>query len=510
VVLAGKLGTGGFPQMTSAPESCYSSVTFVCLPQVMTLLGHTEREPGARFLFMFRNSAVSLALLAYLTFLVAAPAAFSQGFGSSKKKVTLHRKLPPAAHLSGSTIDVQVTGHNIQSDVSIDLRNTLEAELLKNDRRLSTEEKHPDSVITCNITEYVPPTVQTSTRSTYVPGSKKQNQETVTRYSGMLKIAYTAKDAHSGRTLDSSNITAKYDDEFNQYGSTNKGVTESLASQWNKLKHGKFTADKPPTAGDVRDMLFSDAVFQITARLVNTDEPVDVLLARGKLDDADKLAESGLWTRNLEALETMTPFPNREDDAYRLYNIGVAYEALAYGSEDSNAATKYLQEAAINYGKAIDDKPSEKYFLEPQKRIDTAIAHYKTLREQPKTIARSDATDAPTSDAVAKSGRGSSVTPAANSGSTKSGSSKANTPATAKTLTSPAPKKPSGPPLTNDQVIQMVKASLDEENIIDTIKSASSVNFDLSVDGQVKLAQNGVKGKILTAMKTKARQVPAH
>ena len=56
----------------------------------------------------------------------------------------------------------------------------------------------------------------------------------------------------------------------------------------------------------------------------------------------------------------------------------------------------------------------------------------------------------------------------------------------------------------------MVKAGLDEENIIDTIKSAGSVNFDLSVDGQVKLAQNGVKGKILTAMKTKARQSPAH
>jgi len=473
----------------------------------MTLQAHNVREPAGSFSSVFRRSAASLALLCFLMFLVAAPTAFSQGFGSSKKKITLHRKLPPAAHLNGSTINVQVTGHNIQSDASTDLRNMLEAELLKNDRRLSTEERHPDSVIICNITEYVPPTAQTSTRSTYVPGSKKQNQETVTRYSGILKVAYSAKDARSGRTLDSSNITSKYDDEFNQYGSTNKSVTENLSNQWNKLKHGKLTADKPPTAGDVRDMLFSDAVSQITARLVNTDEPVDVLLARGKLDDADKLAEAGLWTRNLEVLETMTPFP-KEEDAYRLYNIGVAYEALAYGSEDSKAATKYLQEAAINYGKAIDDKPSEKYFLEPQKRIDTAIAHYKTLREQPKTVARADAAEASVSDASAKSGRGSSSTTAAKSAG--AASSKASSSGTAKSLTSPAPKKPSGPPLTNDQVIQMVKAGLDEENIIDTIKSAGSVNFDLSVDGQVKLAQNGVKGKILTAMKTKARQSPAH
>ena len=166
---------------------------------------------------------------------------FAQGFGSSKKKVTLHRKLPPTAHLNGNTIDIQVTGH-VPADVSSDLHNALEAELLKNDHRLHTDDKHPDSVIICNITEYVPPTAQTSTHATYVPGSKKQSQETVTRYSGILKIAYTAKDAHSGRTLDSSNITAKYDDEFNQYGSTNKGITENLNSQWNSSS----TASSPP------------------------------------------------------------------------------------------------------------------------------------------------------------------------------------------------------------------------------------------------------------------------
>jgi uncharacterized protein (DUF111 family) len=56
----------------------------------------------------------------------------------------------------------------------------------------------------------------------------------------------------------------------------------------------------------------------------------------------------------------------------------------------------------------------------------------------------------------------------------------------------------------------MVKAGVDEDNIIDTIHSAGAVNFDLSVDGQVKLAQNGVKGKVLTAMKTRARQLASH
>ena len=448
-------------------------------------------------------AAISLLLAACLT-----SPAFAQGFGSAKKKITLHRKLPPTAHLNGTGIEVQVISHNIQGDVAGDLKNMLETELIKGDRRLRAEDKHPDSIVVCTITEYAQPMAQSSTRSTYVPGSKKPQSETVTRYTGILKVAYQAKDAHSGRTLDSENITAKYDDEFNQNGSTSGGVTGTLSHTWDKLKHGKLEGDKPPTAGELRDVLLSNVVSQIASRLVNTEEPVEVLLARGKLDDADKLAEANLWTRNLEALETMTPFPSKEDDAYRLYNIGVAYEALAYASEDSKAAQKYLQEAAINYGKAIDDKPAEKYFLQPQNRIDTAIAHYKRLREQPKTVAAADTASASaTGDSSAKSGR------ASTSGTTKSGSTKSTTsgtPTSAAKSAAAAPKKPAGPSLNNDQVIQMVKAGVDEDNIIDTIHSAGAVNFDLSVDGQVKLAQNGVKGKVLTAMKTRARQLASH
>ena len=110
-------------------------------------------------------------------------------------------------------------------------------------------------------------------------------------------------------------------------------------------------------------------VSQLATRLVSTDETVEVNLARGKLDGANKLAESGLWSRNLETLETMTPLPNPKDDAYRLYNVGVANEALGYQSEDRAAAKKFLEQAAINYGKAIDAKPDEQLFLEPHRQL---------------------------------------------------------------------------------------------------------------------------------------------
>jgi hypothetical protein len=52
----------------------------------------------------------------------------------------------------------------------------------------------------------------------------------------------------------------------------------------------------------------------------------------------------------------------------------------------------------------------------------------------------------------------------------------------------------------------MVSAKLDEANILDTIKQASAVNFDLSAHGQIDLAKANVNGRIITAMKQRARQ----
>ncbi len=144
-----------------------------------------------------------------------------------------------------------------------------------------------------------------------------------------------------------------------------------------------------------------DAVQQIAEHIVTTNETLEVFLARqkGALDDGDKQAAAGLWERALETFETAPPLPKPDEDAYRLYNIGVAYEALAYQAEDEKAAMKILDQAAINYGKAIDAKPGEKYFLEPQKRIETAIAHYKELEEEkkPKPVAVAAAQPKPAS-----------------------------------------------------------------------------------------------------------------
>jgi hypothetical protein len=52
----------------------------------------------------------------------------------------------------------------------------------------------------------------------------------------------------------------------------------------------------------------------------------------------------------------------------------------------------------------------------------------------------------------------------------------------------------------------MAKAGVDEDNIVATIHDATSVQFDLTPDGLVSLASNGVKGKIVTAMRERAKR----
>jgi hypothetical protein len=154
------------------------------------------------------------------------------------------------------------------------------------------------------------------------------------------------------------------------------------------------------------------------------------------------------------------------DDAYRLYDIGVAYEALAYAAEDEQSAMKFLDEAAINYGKAIDAKPAEKYFLEPQKRIETAIAHYKELEEQKHSKFVAESASAPKAPA-----------------STKTSAAKG---------------------LTNEQVIAMVKSGMEDETVIQAIRTAKTSNFDLSSGGQQQLTSNGVSTQVVVAMKARA------
>ena len=408
----------------------------------------------------------NLVLLAVALAASLFPAALrAQGFGNPHHKVVLERDLPPNIRLSGTAIRVDAnTAAN--PDIAASLKSMLESELLKDDPRLHLSADAPQTIIAITVTNYSPAATESVTVPGFSVGGVLSPDEQRTRVTGQLSVAFQVTDATGGHALDSDNIVAAYRREFSVSSgtsgasSTSQVVTSSLIAGFHKMKNAKNDTGKDdpvPSPDAVRGKLLSNATIQIASHMVNTKESVDALLARGKLDDTNNLAESKEWTRYVEALETMTPLPTGQD-AYRLYNIGVGYEAEAYLADTPDKARKYLEQAAINYGKAIDARADEKYFIEPQQRIETAIAHYKKLSDQSAAVTASAA--------------------------------------------SPAAAQP----LDNDQLITMAKAGIDEKNLIDTINTAPAVNFDLSVAGQVNLAKNGVKGAVLTAMKQRAKK----
>jgi hypothetical protein len=417
-------------------------------------------------------------LLVFLLGTALMPCAIAQNFGGAfqHKKIVLVRKLPPTGHIDGSSFAVKVIGVGIPPDVTTNLQSTIESVMVANDPRLRsvTGTERPDAVINVQITTYAQPPPAVTRQAGFSFTKKPAPQETVTHVTGMIAANFNAQDVRGSRSIAANTVTAKYDQEFTaqvaQPASTQPSLTGIFASHIPKLPgsssqgpNSSQEADTPPTAVELKDLLVQTAALEIAAHLVNTSEQVSVDLARGGgLDDADRLMDQKLWTRALEQLETMPPFGNPEEDAYRQYDLGVVNEALAYQAEDVTKAKKYLQEASIDYGKAIDAKPSEKGFLGPQTRIDTALAHYKVLGDQ--MAASAAAAKVSASDSAI-----------------------------------------AGDTLTNEDVISMVGAKLDDANIIDTIQHAGSVRFDLSAKGQVDLAKNGVKGTIIAAMKQRSR-----
>lgn len=429
-----------------------------------------------------KSRGVLVATAVAVVLVVAALPVYGQGFGMEKTKVVLHRKLPALVQLPGDRITVKVTTvHPGDVDEAADLQSQLMTELLKNDSQLQEDDVHPQELVSCQITQFAHPAPIVTAQ--VVQGKT----ETFERITGALSATFQVKTA-GGRTLASDNVVVNYDQQFDANGdNTSHGILGAMGSSFHKLKGSKGTdaqEDNAPTDPELRQKLVTMAVHRMASQIVNTDETLEVQLAKGKeaLDQGNKEAVRGLWEQALETYSTANPNPKPEDDAYRLYDIGVANEALAYSATDTKAAMKFLDDAAINYGKAKDDKPGEKYFLEPQQRIETAIAHYRKLemeKNAPKeTVA--DNVPPPTPKPVS--------TPVSAPVTDRSGQH-----ATAK-------------PLTNSQVLAMIRAGMDDGTVEQTVKNANAVDFDLTIAARRRLTADGVSAAVIEAMKTRAIQ----
>jgi hypothetical protein len=64
---------------------------------------------------------------------------------------------------------------------------------------------------------------------------------------------------------------------------------------------------------------------------------------------------------------------------------------------------------------------------------------------------------------------------------------------------------PAGTPLTNKDVIDLVVAGLDDENLIASINDAGAVSFDLTPAGLKTLLAGKVSNRVINAMRARAK-----
>jgi len=330
-----------------------------------------------------RRRLIAIALAGALPAMLSA-----QGFSGklgTKTTIVLDRKLPAAVTLRGTSFGVNAVATRptdpCQKLAADKLQSTVETALIRYNSQLQLETVKPDTVISVrviNCTDVTTPEYTTS----FAGKNKGQQQQTGLKVNGDLTISYQAR-TRAGATVDAEPIDIKYQHEFNNVAaavSTTKKIIGKLPLVGKKHSDDDENSDDPHTKEDVLQIMVNRVTERVAARLVNTNERIEVHLARGSMFDEDnRYAEAGQWTKYVEAMETMQPLPNAEDDSYRLYNIGVGDEALGYKAETPAAAKAAFEKAVIQYRKAGEANPHEKYFIEPVNRIEIALEHYKKL-----------------------------------------------------------------------------------------------------------------------------------
>ena len=355
-----------------------------------------------------RQSSLGTWVRARAIYLVTALAAFAgvstgQGFttriGTGKQFATLRRLLPATVNLNGKRIKIEpkdLTGqarHNQPgqgiSPGDLTILKTKLITAIQKDNRFVESETNPETILQFTITEYY---------IDKIGWTASGNSGACEAYIGKMEVSYQAIEPVTKVALDSENLSEAI--ERNPQKTVN-GVTGVLHKE---SACGTQAAESPSQA---RDELMDSIVRQMARRAAPTEEVVQALVPRGKLEALSAMAESSRWATLLEEAEKADKLPKPADDAYRLYLIGLANEGLAYDKahdaaekektrrndmtspaalqsiaeedKDYAAAQNYIDNAAKSYKDAIQGNPTEKGFREPDARIEHAVKLYATI-----------------------------------------------------------------------------------------------------------------------------------
>lgn len=414
-----------------------------------------------------RTLALSLVIVAALSATVA-EAQFRRGILSEGADVTLYPLEVPVLLLPAGAVEIDVRNTSAASARLVErLSESFARQLTDNDPRLSPG-KGAELRLVVTLLDW-----REARRSStkYVSETRQVGTKQVKDKDGKVK---TEPVYEYGRNRPSVVIDA----EAGLRVEVRAGRGASLADETvrHAIRDEHLIDAGPPSREEIEEQLLDRLVHKAAARISPGRSTVRVPLARSnEVDRLNALAQNRRWHEWLEALAALPPHADRKRDAYRLHNLAVAHEALAYEASDPEDWTARLTLASTLIRQARTQNTSEKYIEEAVDRILASGDRYQQLA----TLHRAAATSPGASPSTAASAATHALAP---------------------------PAGPAGSaPMTNQDVIDLRTAGLDDDNLIAAITGAGSVRFDLSAAGLRALLAGKVSNRVITAMRSRAR-----
>jgi hypothetical protein len=409
---------------------------------------------------------LSAAVLTTLTFGVSAEAQFRRGMFGEATEITLFPIDPPVLLLPAGSVTVSVRNTTGASARIVErLRDLLERQLTDNDARLRIADTGGDVAIVATLTEW---TESRRNSTKYVSERRQVGTREVTDRNGKKR---TEPVYEYGRNKPSVVINAAAGVRIEVRQRVGDARADETARHTIAEEH--LTEAGPPSRDAVEDMLIDNVVRKAAGRVSPGRQPTRAMLARS--DDVDRLnalAQNRKWQDWLAALEVLKPHRDRKRDAYRLHNLAVAHESLAYEAEATEDALVQLAQATRLITEARAQHTDEKYIDESAQRIGKSTSAYRQLAALHQ---------------VAHAARP-PVPPRPAPGSSKSTAGR-------------PPTSAADAPMTNQDVVDLRAAGLDDDNLIAAIKEAKAVTFDLSPAGLKALLAGKVSNRVISAMR---------
>jgi hypothetical protein len=412
---------------------------------------------------------VATLLLTALALGVSAEAQFRRGMFGEAAEITLFPIDPPVLLLPAGSITVSVRNSTAASARIVErLRDLLQQQLTDNDPRLRTVESGGDITIVATLTEW---TESRRNSTKYVSERRQIGTREVIDKSGKKR---TEPVYEYGRNKPSVVINAAAGVRLEVRPRAGEVLADETARHTIAEEH--LTEAGPPTRDAVEDMLIDNVVRTAAGRVSPGRQPIRAMLARSdEVDRLNALAQNRKWQDWLAALALLKPHRDRKRDAYRLHNLAVAHESLAYDATATEDTMVQLAQATKLITQARAQHPDEKYIDESAQRIVQSTSAYRQLAAlQQVAHAARPLVPPPTPAAIAAT---------------------ATTGAPA-TLATDAP-------MTNQDIVDLRAAGLDDDNLIAAVKAANAVAFDLSPAGLKALLAGKVSNRVISAMRAR-------